>query len=137
MIMTANDNRGPCGCKSSDICLKVRKTPEKTSPRKLVPNGDRTRARFVIGTHATACSTVLDITQIITRQIILSLKEVLKDVAPSTCIKLVVIFEVKWTVYRMYLDRIMFCVRPQNLHFSVKLDILTKAHLENVKIILC
>ena len=34
--------------------LQVRKNPEKTSPRKLVLTGDRTRARCVTGTHATA-----------------------------------------------------------------------------------
>ena len=37
--------------------LQVRKTPKKTSTRKLVPTGDRTRARYVTGGHATACST--------------------------------------------------------------------------------
>ena len=36
------------GLKLPDIC------PKKTSPRKLVPAGDRTRARCVTGAHATA-----------------------------------------------------------------------------------
>ena len=40
--------------------LQVRKTPEKTSPRKPVPPGDRTRARCVISSHATTCSTAVD-----------------------------------------------------------------------------
>ena len=31
----------------------MRKNPEKTSPRKLVPTGDRTRARCVTSAHAT------------------------------------------------------------------------------------
>ena len=39
--------------------LKVRKNPEKTSPRKLVPSGDRTWACCMTGAHATACSTVV------------------------------------------------------------------------------
>ena len=37
----------------------MRKNPEKTSPRKLVPTGDRTRARCVTGAHATPCPTVV------------------------------------------------------------------------------
>ena len=37
-----------------DIVLQVRKNPERTSPRKLVPSGDRNRARCVTGAHATA-----------------------------------------------------------------------------------
>ena len=32
----------------------------KTSPKKLVPNGNRSRARCVTGAHATACSTAVD-----------------------------------------------------------------------------
>ena len=36
-----NDTRGPWGPK---VSWQVRKNPEKTSPRKLVPTGDRTRA---------------------------------------------------------------------------------------------
>ena len=41
--------------------LQVRKKPEKTSPRKLVPTGDRTQARSVTGAHDTTCSTSVDI----------------------------------------------------------------------------
>ena len=41
--------------------LQVRKNPEKTSPRKLVQTGDRTRARCVTGARATTCSTAVDI----------------------------------------------------------------------------
>ena len=36
------------------------KTPKKTTPRKPVPTGDRTRARCVASAHATTCSTVVD-----------------------------------------------------------------------------
>ena len=40
--------------------LQVRKNPEKTSPRKPVPTGDRTRARCVTSALATTCSTAVD-----------------------------------------------------------------------------
>ena len=36
-----------------DICLTGEEKPRKTSPRKPVPTGDRTRARCVTGAHAT------------------------------------------------------------------------------------
>ena len=49
------------GLKLPDICLTGEEKPEKTSPRELVPTGDRTRARCVIGVHATAWSTAVDI----------------------------------------------------------------------------
>ena len=45
-----------CVVKSS----MVGKNPQKTSPRKAVPTGDRTRARCVISAHATTCSTAVD-----------------------------------------------------------------------------
>ena len=45
------------GLKVPDICLTGE---EKTSPRKLVPTGDRTRARCVTSAHATTCSTAVD-----------------------------------------------------------------------------
>ena len=48
------------GLKLPDISLTVRKNPEKTSPRKLVPTGDRTRARYATGAHAIARPTVVD-----------------------------------------------------------------------------
>ena len=38
----------------------MRKNPEKSSPRKLVPTGDRTRARCVTGAHATTWATAVD-----------------------------------------------------------------------------
>ena len=41
------------GIKLPDICLTGEENPEKTSPRKLVPAGDRTRARCVTIAHAT------------------------------------------------------------------------------------
>ena len=43
------------------IVLQVRKNPKKSSPRKLVPTGNRTRARFVTGAHVTACSRGVDV----------------------------------------------------------------------------
>ena len=49
------------GLKLADICLTgEEKTPEKTSPGKLVPTGDRTRARCVTSAHATTCPTAVD-----------------------------------------------------------------------------
>ena len=36
------------------------KPPNKTSHRKLIPTGDRTRARCLIGANATACSTAVN-----------------------------------------------------------------------------
>ena len=58
-----NDIRGPWGLKLPDIHLSYRwgKTRRKTSPRKLVPTGDRTRARCVTSVHATTCSTAVDL----------------------------------------------------------------------------
>ena len=44
------------GLKLSDICLIDEEKLLKTSPWKLVPTGDRTRARYVTGAHTTACS---------------------------------------------------------------------------------
>ena len=43
------------------ICLTGEEIPGKTSPRKFVPTRDRTRARCVIGAHATACPTAMDL----------------------------------------------------------------------------
>ena len=48
------------GLKLPDIRLTGEENPEKTSPRKLVPTGDRTRARCVTSAHATTCSTAVD-----------------------------------------------------------------------------
>ena len=47
------------GLNLSDICLRGEKKTKKkkTSPRILVPTGDLTQARYLIGAHATACST--------------------------------------------------------------------------------
>ena len=47
------------GLKLPDIRLTDEENPEKTSPRKLVPTGDRTRARCVRSAHATTCSTAV------------------------------------------------------------------------------
>ena len=49
------------GLKFPDICLTSEEKPEKTSPRKPVPTGDRTRARCVTSAHDTTCSTAVDL----------------------------------------------------------------------------
>ena len=46
-----NDIGGPYGAKASDIVLRARKYPEKNSPRKHVPTGDRSSVRCVTGAH--------------------------------------------------------------------------------------
>ena len=48
-----------CDGQIPDICLTGEEKPRKTSPKKLVPTGDRTRARCVADAHATACSTAV------------------------------------------------------------------------------
>ena len=48
------------GLKLLDISLEGEENLRKTSPRKLVPTGDRTRARCVTGAQATACSIAVD-----------------------------------------------------------------------------
>ena len=48
------------GLKLPVICLTGEEKPRKTSPRKLVPTGDRTRARCVASAHASSCSTAVD-----------------------------------------------------------------------------
>ena len=56
-----NDNRGPWGPKVSwHLSYRWRKPPKKTSPRKPVPTGDRTRARCVTSAHSTTSSTAVD-----------------------------------------------------------------------------
>ena len=47
------------GLKFPDICLTGEEKPRKTSPRKAVPTGDRTRARCVRSANATTCSTAV------------------------------------------------------------------------------
>ena len=54
------------GLKLPNICLTDEKNPEKTSPRNLVPTGDRTRALCMTGTHATTWPTVVDTSEIVT-----------------------------------------------------------------------
>ena len=49
------------GLKVPDICLTGDEKHRKNSLRKLVPTGDRTRARCVTGAHATACYTSVDL----------------------------------------------------------------------------
>ena len=46
--------------KLPDIRFTGEEKPRKNSPRKLVPTGERTQARCVIGAHATAWSTAVD-----------------------------------------------------------------------------
>ena len=46
--------------KLPDICLTGEEKPQKPSPRKLVPTGDRTRARCMTGTHASVLPTAVD-----------------------------------------------------------------------------
>ena len=48
------------GIKCPDICLTAEEKPRKTSPRKPVLTGDRTRARCVTSAHATTCSTAVN-----------------------------------------------------------------------------
>ena len=47
------------GLKLPDIRLTGEEKPRKTSPRKPVPTGNRTRTRCVASAHATTCSTAL------------------------------------------------------------------------------
>ena len=47
--------------KLSDICLTGEEKLIKTSPRKLAPTGDRTRAHCVTGAHGTASSTAVNV----------------------------------------------------------------------------
>ena len=64
--MMIDDNDGQMliadigGLELPDICLTCEEKPRKTLPRKLVPTGDRTRARCVTGAHATAWPTAVD-----------------------------------------------------------------------------
>ena len=64
MIMDDNDGQvifGDLGgLKLPDIFLTGEEKPRKTSPRKLVTTGDRTRVRCVIGAHATARPTAVE-----------------------------------------------------------------------------
>ena len=55
-----NDIRGPWGPKVSRHLSYRWGKSRKETPRKLVPTGDRTRARCVTGAHATTCSTSVD-----------------------------------------------------------------------------
>ena len=57
IILTSRIFGDLVGLKLPDICLTCEEKPWKTSPRKLVPTGDRTRARWVTGANATVCST--------------------------------------------------------------------------------
>ena len=47
------------GLKLPDICLTGEKKPQKTSPRKLVPTRDRTRAHCMTGMYAITWPTVV------------------------------------------------------------------------------
>ena len=48
------------GLELPDICPTGEEKPEKTSPRKLVPSRDRTRACCMTGVHAATWPTVVD-----------------------------------------------------------------------------
>ena len=62
-MMMAKWYSGTLGPKASwHLSYRWGKTPKKTSPRKPVPTGDRTRARCVTSAHATTCSTAVDVT---------------------------------------------------------------------------
>ena len=56
---------GLVGLKLPDICLAGEKKPRKTSPRKLLPTGDRTRVRCVKVLHSFRFSDFLKKKQII------------------------------------------------------------------------
>ena len=67
-MMSDDDNDGQMifgdlgGLKLPDICLTgEEKHRKKTSPRKPVPTGDRTRARCMTGGHAAAWPTAVDL----------------------------------------------------------------------------
>ena len=52
----------PCGPEASwHLSYKCGKNPKKSSPRKLIPTGDRTRVRWVTAAHATACPIPVDL----------------------------------------------------------------------------
>ena len=59
-MMMDDDNDDLGGLKLPDICLTGEEKPRKSSPRKLVPTGDRTQACCVTGVHATAWPTAVD-----------------------------------------------------------------------------
>ena len=48
------------GLKLPDICLTGEEKTRKNLTQKLVPTGDRTRARCVTSAQATTCSTAVD-----------------------------------------------------------------------------
>ena len=61
MMIMARWYSGTLGPNASrDFSYRWGKNPEKNSPKKLVPTGDRARARCVIGAHATDCPTAMD-----------------------------------------------------------------------------
>ena len=51
------------GLKLPDIHLTDEENPKKIAPRKLVPTGNRTRARYVASARATTFSTGVDVKQ--------------------------------------------------------------------------
>ena len=72
------------GLKLADICITGEKKLRKTSPRKLLPTGDRTWARCVTGAHATACSTAVDSIS----SLLLFLDLWVRNFVPSVCMYL-------------------------------------------------
>ena len=68
MIMMAKWYSGTLRPKASrHLSYRWGKTPRKTSPRKLVPTGDRIRAHCVTGAYATDCPTAVDEAEVILR----------------------------------------------------------------------
>ena len=66
MIMIAKWYSGNhVGLRLPGICLTGEENPRKTSLRKLAPTGDRTQTRCVTGAHATACSKVMNLINIL------------------------------------------------------------------------
>ena len=61
-MMRDDDNDGQMIVRDlGGLKLTGEEKPQKTSPRKLVPTGDQTRARYMTGVHATAWPTAVDV----------------------------------------------------------------------------
>ena len=85
MIMTAKwYSKTFVGLKLPDICRTGEEKSRKTSPRKLVPTGNRIRARCVTGAHDTACSTAADVIIIIIIIIIINIVLILLVLSHDT-----------------------------------------------------
>ena len=105
--MSMDDNDGQMifgdlvGLKLPDICLTGEGKPQKASPRKLVPTGDRTRARCVTSAHVTICSTAVDILTISFKY------QVTYQITESTSFnqsELLILDFLSFSFYRLYLQ---------------------------------